>query len=97
MITKIYTVYDSKLDAYMTPFFMQSKGAAIRAFSDTVNEPNSPFYKHPADFTLFEIGEYDDATAKITSAQALQSLGTALEFKNSDAKQNMIKGVMNAV
>ena len=81
MIQKIYTVYDSKLEAYMQPFFMQSKGQAVRAFTDSVNDPSTQFNKHPEDFTLFELGEYDDSTGKVSNLPTPNSLGVALEYK----------------
>lgn len=81
MIQKIYTVYDSKLEAYMQPFFMQSKGQAVRAFTDSVNDQTTQFNKHPEDFTLFELGEYDDSTGKFTNLHTPNSLGVALEYK----------------
>jgi hypothetical protein len=80
MIFKTFTVYDSKTEAYLQPFFVNSKGAAIRSFSDASNEPGHQFNKYPEDFTLFELGEYDDATAELTRLDALVSLGTAIEF-----------------
>lgn len=80
MKQKIFTVFDVKAQAYMTPFFMQSTGQAVRAFEDTVNDPKSAFNKHPEDYTLFETGIYDDATSLITNHDALVSLGTALSM-----------------
>lgn len=81
MMQKIFTVYDSKLEAYMQPFFMSSKGQAIRAFTDTVNDPSTQFNKHPEDFTLFEIGEYDDQSGKVQNLPTPNALGLALEYK----------------
>lgn len=81
MMQKIFTVYDSKLEAYMQPFFMSSKGQAIRAFTDTVNDPSTQFNKHPEDFTLFEIGEYDDQSGKVQNLPTANALGLALEYK----------------
>lgn len=81
MFLKIFTVYDSKAVAYMQPFFMKSTGEAIRAFQDTVNDSKTQFNHHPEDFTLFEIGVWDDEYAAITRHKALVSLGTALQFK----------------
>lgn len=91
MIYKIFSVYDSKVEAYLQPFFSPSNGAALRAFTDIVNDPNSQFSKHPEDYTLFVIGEYNDETAKISSLSALQSLGLALEFKNSEKRLTGVK------
>lgn len=80
MILKVFTIYDSKLEAFMQPFFMQSKGAAIRAFTDTVNDRSTQFNKHPSDFTLFEIGEYDDQKGNLANYTSKNSLGLAVEF-----------------
>lgn len=81
MKTKIFAVYDSAVGCYMQPFFMQSKGQAIRAWMDTVNDPKTQFHAHPADFTLFELGDYDEETGILTNLPAKLSLGTALEHK----------------
>lgn len=81
MLIKVFAVYDSKAEAYMQPFFMQSRGAAIRAFDSTVNNPETQFYKYPTDFTLFEIGEYDELHGKLIPSKTPISCGLALEFK----------------
>ncbi len=81
MIHQMFTVFDSKAEAYLPPFYMQTRGAAIRAFQDTVNDPNHAFNKHPADYTLFIIGEFDDSTAAFNIHDVRKSCGNALEFK----------------
>lgn len=86
MTSKIFCVYDSKMEAYMQPFFLQTKGAALRAWADTVNDPKTQFNKHPGDFTLFEIGEYNDETGTLTNFTAKINLGNALEFKITNDK-----------
>lgn len=80
MILKIFTVHDSKAEAYLPPFFMSSRGQAIRAFTDTIADRSTQFSKHPADFTLFEIGEYDDQKGTLTQYETKQNLGLALDF-----------------
>lgn len=64
---QIFSVYDKKAVAYNAPFYFHQKGQAIRAFEDAVNDPQSPFFKHPEDFALFLIGEWDDTTGLIKS------------------------------
>lgn len=87
MNMKIFSVYDSKVEAYMQPFFMQSKGAAIRGYTELVNDPNHSFGKYPGDFTLFELGSFDELTAKFDMYKTPVSLGVGLEFvKSSDGK-----------
>lgn len=64
----IFAVYDKKAAAYLQPFYFPQKGQAIRAFEDSVKDPQSAFAKHPADYSLFKIGEYDDQTGQIKAA-----------------------------
>lgn len=81
MISKIFVIYDSKAEAYLQPFFMKSKGEAIRAISDLVDDPQHNFCKYAADFTLFEVGSFDDSNAVFSMHEAKQSIGCLIEFK----------------
>ncbi len=80
MIMKIFSVYDSKAEAYLPPFFFASTGQAVRAFADNCNEENSMLCKHPEDYTLFELGTWDDANAMVLIAEH-RSLGKAIEYR----------------
>lgn len=62
---KIFTVHDARAEAYLPPFYMRTKGEAIRAFETTVKDTNSQFNKYPQDYTLVELGEFDESTADI--------------------------------
>lgn len=85
MILRVYSVYDSKAEAYMQPFYFNSRGQAIRAFSDTCNDPKSQLFAHAGDFTLFEIAKYDDQTGIMLNEKHV-NLGVALEFKNEESR-----------
>lgn len=76
----MFSVYDSKAKVYMQPFYMMNKGTAIRAFDQTCNDPKSQFHQYPEDFTLFEVGEFDDENCNVTSYIVKESLGNAIEF-----------------
>lgn len=80
MLQKIFTVYDSKVGAYLPPFFMSARGEALRAFVDTISDDKSVISKHPEDYTLFELGEYDNLTAKFDMYETPVSLGVAIEL-----------------
>jgi hypothetical protein len=80
MQLKIFTVYDSKAEAYLSPFHEKATGSAIRSFETAVNDPQSSFNKFPADFTLFEIGAFDELTGRVTSLTANLNLGNAVAF-----------------
>ena len=64
---KMCSIYDSKAEAWMTPMFFQAIGQAVRTFSDTVNNADSPFGKHPEDYTLFEVGAFNEQTGEVTT------------------------------
>ncbi len=81
---KIFTVYDSKAEAYLQPFFAQATGAGIRSFSEAANSQDHQFHKHAADYTLFEIGEWDEIHGAMESHHAKTNLGTALELGDHD-------------
>jgi len=61
----IFSVHDSKAQAYLPPFYMRTKGEALRAFETTVKDTNTQFNKYPSDYTLVELGSFDEATGVI--------------------------------
>lgn len=54
----ICSIQDSKAQAWLTPLFFQSNAQAVRSFGDAVNS-DTDFAKHPEDYTLFQVGEFD--------------------------------------
>jgi hypothetical protein len=80
MVKKVFTVYDEKSEAYLQPFFLDTIGQAKRAITDCVNDPNHNFGKHPSDYTLFYICNFDDTSGKFLN-EVHQSLGNLVEFK----------------
>lgn len=69
MIHIMIAVRDVKSEAYGRPFFVNSVGVAIRSFDDEVNRPHEEnmMYNHPGDFSLYEIGTFDDQTGEVKS------------------------------
>lgn len=62
MILQAFSIYDSKAAAYAPPFFMARMELALRAFKDLVADPGSQVHKHPEDYSLYLVGEFDDNT-----------------------------------
>lgn len=82
-IHKIYSIHDSKVGAYNQPWFARAPGEAIRNFSDLCNDPQSMIFRHCADYTLFELGEFDDNAASIKMLAAPHALGNGLNYKKN--------------
>lgn len=87
MIYKVFAVFDTKTDRYMQPFHAFSRGAAVRMFTDTVDDPSTVFHKHGADFCLMEIGEWDDETGSFTQDRPPENLGLASMFLSKENNQ----------
>lgn len=75
----LFTVYDEKAEVYLPPFFVPTIGIATRAFTDSINSGEHHFGKHPADYTLFQIGEFDDHDASIITENR-KTLGNGVEY-----------------
>lgn len=81
MVFKIYSIFDSKVESYLQPFFFRNAGEAQRAVANLVNDANHGFSKHAEDYTLFEIGQWDDEKARIIMHDAKFAVCTLLELK----------------
>ncbi len=78
MKLNVYSIYDQASGLYSRPFFTQSDGEALRSFSDIANDAEHPIGKHPADYTLFRLGIFDDRDGKLTDENN-STLSTALQ------------------
>lgn len=76
----ICCIYDSKAEAYMSPFVMRSDGEAIRAFGDAVTKGGTPMSDHPEDFHLYKIGIFDQQCGRIMPCDMV-TLARAFDFK----------------
>lgn len=71
MITKVFCIRDSKMEIFGVPFFMAKVEGAIRAFNDLANDARSSINKHPEDYCLYEIGEYDDEKGELIKKEII--------------------------
>lgn len=65
-------IKDRALNAYMRPFFAQTRGQAIRMFNDEINNEQSPMFKHPDDYDLYYLATWDDTDGQIHEQDELQ-------------------------
>lgn len=78
---RLFTIRDGATEAFMRPFAAQAPGAAIREFQDLANDQDHPIGQHPEDYTLFEIGFFNEASGELEPLeQGPRSLGNGLTF-----------------
>ena len=66
MKSKMVCIRDIKIGAYGQPVTVPSIGAAIRSFEDAQKPgADSDVSKHPEDFELYHLGDYDDEKGEI--------------------------------
>lgn len=76
MKQKVFSIYDSKTEVFDFPIYGKTTNEIIRELSRVVNTENdrNKFYLYPQDFTLFELGTFDDSDGKFDSLSTPHSL-----------------------
>jgi len=80
MTLMMYAVYDHKAKAYGQPKLDYNTATCLRWFSDLVNKDGHPWQAHPEDYTLFQLGEYDDQSGMILPLTTPTPIGKAVEY-----------------
>ena len=81
MISKVFCIYDSKVEAYLPPHMARTRGEVIRAITAALADDKHQFSKTPGDYTLFELGTWDDSNAMYNLHSSPVSVGVLIEFK----------------
>lgn len=79
-----FSVFDSKARVFCKPFFVPTMEVALRAFQGAANDPSHEMGRHAEDFTLFQIGEFDDENGVLTPSAQHMNCGLAAHFKNKE-------------
>lgn len=78
---KVFTIYDLKAGVHGRPFFLQSTGVAMRIFADMVNDREELVCRHPEDFILYDLGEFDEDTGMFQQDAGAKSICNGIELK----------------
>lgn len=88
MQLRIYSIRDSKGEIFNNPFFNKTHGEAERNFRDLVNDKQTTVGRHPEDYDLYHIGEYDDNTGKIQPLDTPQHIVKAVQLVQKEGLAN---------
>lgn len=80
MILNAYSIYDRKALQYHPPFFASADGAAVRSLLDLANDSSTTIGRHPGDYVLFKVGDWDDETGKFHPFTAVVHVCDALSL-----------------
>lgn len=73
----VYAVYDSKAAQYGQLITLPTRGVALRSFADVVSRRDSQIAQYPADYALYELGEYDQSSGKLVAHSVPQFVVSA--------------------
>lgn len=81
MEKQLCSVFDSKAKVFSNPFVSTNNATALREFERAVNDRNTDLFNYPTDYSLYNLGVFDDNSGLITSHPEPQLLGLAVQYK----------------
>lgn len=81
MQTKLYAIKDSKSNSYGPPMCFGTRGLFLRFISEELQRGQCVWAKHPQDFNMFEVGDYDVDSGSIQIYETKESLGLISDLK----------------
>lgn len=79
----MFSIHDSKADAFLTPWSAPTVAVGIRQWKFAANDETTEFFKYPSDYTLFELGEFNQQTGMTTFHDTPKSHGLAITHREN--------------
>lgn len=70
----ICSIHDAAAGSFSAPVVFPSIGVAVRQFGEECSREGSQLKAHPSDFTLHNIGSFDDETAQVEQVAGFTSV-----------------------
>ena len=84
MIYYVFSVHDSKAEAFLPPFILPKEAQALRLFSDCINSDSHQFGQNPEDYSLFRLGTFNDEDGQYLLERTQHCLGNGVSFLKSN-------------
>lgn len=82
MKVDVYSIHDEKAASFGQPFYMVNRALAIRAFSDLAQDRSSSVSKHPSDYKLYKVAEFDDQVGSFLSLPQPEFVAHGSDYVN---------------
>lgn len=82
-ILNIYTLRDTRTEAFQRPIFLQNRAVLERSIHDALSDENNMICLHPEDYQIYSLGTYDEQTGEIKATPATH-LFNAIDLKGND-------------
>lgn len=78
---RIISIRDNKVGTYGNPTVVPHLANLTRDIAEVVNDGKSLLSKHPQDFELYELGQFDPQTGELVCESKPKFLHNITEFK----------------
>lgn len=80
----IVALKDTAARVFGTPFVVQAAAQAVRSLRDEVNskDSTSDVCKHPDDFELYELANFDDDSGVVSSIDPIRMIARAKDLRD---------------
>lgn len=83
---KLFSILDKKAGSYSAPHTYHNKGLALRAFEELANDEKTTVNRYPADFSIWQIGEFDEQIGRLKPLDKPEFVDEAINvIKKKDA------------
>lgn len=89
MIKKVFSVYDEKADYYMKPFLLDEIAEARRTFGDAIADEKTAVSKHPSDYRLYMLGQFDLKLGKMLPIDVNKLVASGTDYKTGVDKKSV--------
>lgn len=87
MTKLLYLIWDSKSESYSIPFIHLARGDALREFTRAANSNDSKIGLNPEDFSLFEVGQFDERTGEFVIYEVKEHVANAHELVTTESEK----------
>jgi len=82
-LMKLFVLKDDKSTSYGAIITSPTTGMFLRDIQEGLQEGRAVWAKHPQDFSIFEVGEYDPTQGNVYMHESKKCLGLVQDFKTS--------------
>ncbi len=75
----LFSIYDTKASTFSPPFSFPTVAEATRYLLTLIGAEGSPLHKHASDFTLYEIGTFDDQLGAVSDKVVKNPITSCLD------------------
>jgi len=82
---QIFTVYDKKMETYKNLMEFKNQAVMARDLAEIANNPESTLFKHPTDYEVYKVGEFNQQNGILTTKEKpefITNITDLMETKN---------------